>query len=325
MSTKRVAVLCSGGDAPGMNAAVRAVVRCTLAAGWQAIGIERGYQGLLDRQLRELDHRSVSGIIHRGGTVLKTSRSSEFRTEKGLRKAAEILREHHIDALVVIGGNGSCRGLIELAGHWDGQTIALPGTIDNDLNGTDYTIGYDTAINVALEALDRLRDTAESLERAFLVEVMGRDSGFNALDVALAAGAEHALIPEAPIALERVLQDILAARRRGKTSIIIVVAEGYPPRGVAEVAKYLAEHDDPHNYRVCVLGHIQRGGPPTARDRLLATRLGAGAVEAIKNGASGVLVGEIANRLALTPLQDAVNIKKPATAELLELLGTLAS
>lgn len=324
MASRRVAVLCSGGDAPGMNAAVRAVVRSGLDRGWEMVGIERGYQGLLERRFHLLTHRSVSGIIHRGGTVLKTSRSRLFRTEEGLARAAQVLGEFRIDALVVIGGNGSCRGLLDLARHWGGQSVALPGTIDNDLNGTDYTIGYDTAINVALEALDRLRDTAESLERTFLVEVMGRDSGFNALDVALAAGAEQALIPEAPVPLEQVLEKVREARKRGKTSNIIVVAEGYPPDGVAAVARYLAEHDSPENFRVCVLGHVQRGGAPTARDRLLATRLGSHAIAALEQGANGVLVGEIAGRLTLTPLQIAVDIKKPAATELLEILDVLS-
>ncbi len=324
MSRKTIAVLCSGGDAPGMNAAVRSVVRAALARGWHVLGVERGYQGLLEERLNIMTHRSVSGIIHRGGTVLKTSRSRRFRTPEGVKRAAEVLREYKISALVVIGGNGSCRGLLDLSEHWNGQTIALPGTIDNDLNGTDYTIGYDTAVNVALEAIDRLRDTAESLERTFIVEVMGRDSGFNALDVALAAGAEQALIPEVPVSLGDVLANVQAARAKGKTSNILVVAEGFPPGGAASVARYLTEHDNPDFYRLCVLGHVQRGGAPTAKDRLLATRLGAAAVEALDQGASGVLVGEIAGRSTQTPLRQAVDVRKPAATELLDLLDILS-
>ena len=268
--------------------------------------------------------RSVSGIIHRGGTVLKTSRSRRFRTEEGLRAAADALRSRGVQALVAIGGNGTSRGAIELQRYWDGQVLVLPGTIDNDLNGTDYTIGYDTAVNVALDAIDRLRDTAESLERTFIVEVMGRDSGFNALDVAVAAGAELALIPEAPMSLQQAYEQIRRAHERGKTSCIVVVAEGHPPGDGRAVAEYFASQDDPDNYRLCVLGHIQRGGAPTARDRTLATRLGGYAVRALEEGATGMLVGVINERCTLTPLEEAVDVKKEPNRELLRLLEATA-
>jgi len=322
--SKRIALLCSGGDAPGMNAAVRAVVRTAIGRGWEVLGIERGYKGLIEQAFCMLTLRSVSGIIHRGGTVLKTSRSRRFRTPEGLEVAAETLRSRGIDALIAIGGNGTARGAIELGRIWPGQILLLPGTIDNDLNGTDYTIGYDTAVNVALEAIDRLRDTAESLERTFVVEVMGRDSGFNALDVALAAGAELVLVPEAPMPLQQAYEAIRTAHERGKTSCIVVVAEGHPLGDGRAVAEYFAQQDGPENYRLCVLGHIQRGGPPTARDRLLATRLGGYAVEALAEGATGMLVGEIHGRCQLTPLHEAVQVKKSPQIELLQLLAATA-
>ncbi len=321
---KRLAVLCSGGDAPGMNAAVRAVVRTGIGQGWEVLGVERGYAGLIERLFCVLTLRSVSGIVHRGGTILKTSRCRRFRTPEGLRAAADALRAHRIDALVAIGGNGTARGAIELQRYWDGHVLVLPGTIDNDLAGTDYTIGYDTAVNVALEAIDRLRDTAEALDRTFIVEVMGRDSGFNALDVAIAAGAELALIPEAPKSPAEAFAEIRRAHERGKTSCIVVVAEGHPHGDGRAIAEYFASQDKPDNYRLCVLGHVQRGGPPTARDRILATRLGGYAVRALEQDATGMLVGEVNGNCTLTPLTEAVNTKKKPRHELLQLLEATA-
>jgi 6-phosphofructokinase 1 len=323
MAHLRFAVLTSGGDAPGMNAALRGVVREAHSLGHVVLGVQRGYYGLLQEELHPLGPRDVSNILQRGGTFLRTSRCPEFAREEGQIRAAETLRAHAVDALIVIGGNGSLSGAMALAQHWDGQIIGLPGTIDNDLYGTDETIGYDTAVTTALEAIDKIRDTAESHERYFLVEVMGRDAGFIALQVALGGGAEEVLVPEETPDLPAMLARLHKGKRSGKTSSIIVVAEGAYPGGATAVAEALSELDG-GDYRVTVLGHIQRGGTPTARERILATRLGAHAVRAAVEGETGKMVGISGGELVLVPFTDAVGKKKDLDRELLALARRLA-
>lgn len=323
MAHLRFAVLTSGGDAPGMNAALRGVVREACSLGHVVLGVQRGYYGLLQEDLHPLGPRDVSNILQRGGTVLRTSRCPEFATPEGLQKAAETLRAHSVDALIAIGGNGTLTGALRLAEFWDGQILGLPGTIDNDLYGTDETIGYDTAVTTALEAIDKIRDTAESHERYFLVEVMGRDAGFIALQVALGGGAEEVLVPEEAPDFAAMRDRLHKGRRAGKTSSIIVVAEGAYPGGAAAVAEEMRKltGDD---YRVSVLGHMQRGGSPASRDRLLATRLGAYAVRAAMAGETGKMVGEAGGSLVLVPFADAVGKKKDLDRDLLALARRLA-
>ena len=304
---KRIGVLTSGGDAPGMNAAIRSVVRYGVHHKLEVIGIFRGYAGLINGDLKPLDHRSVSGIINRGGTILETARCDEFLTEEGRRKAVEVLKRNKIDALVVIGGDGTYRGAIQLWDKWHIPCVGVPATIDNDLNGTDITIGADTAINTALEAIDKIRDTATSMKRIFVVEVMGRDSGFIAVNVALAGGAEEVLIPESSYDVEEMCQDIVEGNRRGKNSWIIIVAEGAAKAD--KVAEKITEITGLET-RVTVLGHIQRGGAPTARDRILATRLGATAVNLILNNEFEKAVGIKDNRINAVDLHRAVEEKE---------------
>ncbi len=284
---KRIGVLTSGGDAPGMNAAIRSVARYGLHHKLEVIGILRGYAGLVDEEMKPLDHRSVAGIINRGGTILGSARCDEFVTEEGQRHAVELLKRNKVDALVVIGGDGTYRGAIELWERWHIPCVGVPGTIDNDLNGTDITIGTDTAINTALEAIDKIQDSATSMERIFVVEVMGRECGYIAIQVALAAGAEEVLVPELGYDLEEMLRDIEEGRRRGKFSWIIVVAEG-AAKG-EDIAKKITELTGSET-KADILGHIQRGGNPTARDRILATCLGAAAVDLILKNEFGKVV-----------------------------------
>ncbi len=304
---KRIGVLTSGGDAPGMNAAIRSVVRYGVHHKLEVIGIFRGYAGLINGDLKPLDHRSVSGIINRGGTILETARCDEFLTESGQLKAVEVLKRNKIDALVVIGGDGTYRGAIQLWDKWHIPCVGVPATIDNDLNGTDITIGADTAINTALEAIDKIRDTATSMKRIFVVEVMGRDSGFIAVNVALAGGAEEVLIPESSYDVGEMCQDIVEGNRKGKNSWIIVVAEGAAKAD--KVAEKITEMTGLET-RVTVLGHIQRGGAPTARDRILATRLGATAVNLILNNEFGKAVGVQDGRINAVDLHRAVEEKE---------------
>lgn len=304
---KRIGVLTSGGDAPGMNAAIRSVVRYGVHHKLEVIGIFRGYAGLINEDLKPLDHRSVSGIINRGGTILETARCGEFLTEEGQRKAVEVLKRNKIDALVVIGGEGTYRGAIQLWERWHIPCVGVPATIDNDLNGTDIAIGADTAINTALEATDKIRDTATSMERIFVVEVMGRDSGFIAIHVALAGGAEDVLVPELKYDLEEMYLDIIEGNRKGKISWIIIVAEGAAKAD--KVAEKITEITGLET-RVVVLGHIQRGGNPTARDRILAARFGAAAVDLILNDEFGKAVGVQDGRINAVDLHLAVEEKK---------------
>lgn len=322
---KAIAVLTSGGDAPGMNAAIRAVVRLAVAEGLTVYGAERGYQGLINNNLIEMKSRSVSNIIQQGGTILRTARSEEFRTAEGLKKAADNLTAKGIAGLVGIGGDGTFHGLLDLAEVWPGQVIGVPGTIDNDLYGTDYTIGFDTAINTALESIDRIRDTAESHDRFFLVEVMGRWAGYIALDVTIAGGAEYLILPESDAAVEEIAHLLNAGRQRGKATGIVIVSERGKEGGVYEIAQHL-ERLSNCKYRVTILGHIQRGGSPTARDRILATKLGGYAVRAMLDGDTAVMAGEQAGNLVTVPLEETWTRKKdkPLDPFLLEIIPILA-
>ena len=323
-SHKRLAILTSGGDAPGMNAAVRAVVRIAAFREITTLGVLKGFQGLIDNEFMELGSRSVSNIIQRGGTILKTSRSRKFETPRGLKQAALHLQDQEIDGLVVIGGNGTYRGAHDLTKFWKGQILGLPGTIDNDIYGADFTIGYDTAVNTALEAIDKIRDTADAHERFFLIEVMGRHAGFIALDVGIGGGAEEVLIPETQSNIKEICRRLCAGKERGKTSSIMVVAEGEKQGGAFQIAEKLKKLS--HNeYRVVVLGHLQRGGSPTAADRLLATELGAFAVEQFLKGKSGVALGKVGSKLILTPFLTAAKKKKNLNRHLLKLISQLAT
>jgi 6-phosphofructokinase 1 len=300
---KSIGVLTSGGDAPGMNACIRAVVRTAAHYGIDTVGYLFGYRGVVTGESRLLDGRSVSNIIQRGGTIIGSSRCAEFETEDGLRRAAGNLCRAAIDALIIIGGDGSLRGASALMRHWQGQVIGIPGTIDNDLGGTDWTIGYFTALDTALEAIDRIRDTAEAFDRVFLVEVMGRMAGDIALGVGIAGGAEEVLVPETPSPIDAVARRIHEAKARGKLSYIIIVAEGFCDGGANEVARRLAEMTS-LSCHTCVLGHTQRGGSPVAQDRILGIRLGVHAVEVAREGSTGVMVGIVNEKLALTRFED---------------------
>jgi len=315
-----------------MNACTRAVVRAAVSRGHEVVGILRGYQGLLEEDFfRQADGeplmrlRSVSNIGKLGGTVLGTSRSAEFRTEAGVCKAAAILEKHRIDALIPIGGDGTFHGAVELSRQWPGQIVGCPGTIDNDLLGTDFTIGFSTAVHTAVEALDKLRDTAESHERMFLVEVMGRHSGFLALYTALAGGAEVVAIPETPTRVPEIIERLKTLKARGKKSIMVVVAEGDEFGGAVKLDAELRKAGCPFETRAMQLGHIQRGGAPTPDDRILATKLGDFAVRALDGGATGVMAGEVRGELVLTPLPETFAAHKAVPEQLLELLRTMAS
>lgn len=320
---KRIGLLTSGGDAPGMNACIRAVVRTALARGIEVMGIKRGYEGLINDDIKKMERISVSNIIHLGGTILGTSRCEEFKTKEGRKKAFENMEKHKIDALVVIGGDGSFRGAKEFSDETDVITMGIPGSIDNDIYGTDYTIGFDTALNTALDAVDRIRDTATSHERVFYVEVMGRLSGFIALESAIAGGAETVIIPETKTSIAEISHLIESSYKKGKRSIIIIVAEGDETGNAFQIAKKVYDRTK-IDYRVCVLGHIQRGGRPTARDRILATKLGYYAVEGLIEGERNVMVGEVKGEIAFTPFAEVTQKKKTLDAKLsylVELLG----
>jgi 6-phosphofructokinase 1 len=320
----KIAVLTSGGDAPGMNAAIRAVVRTALHNGSEVMGIRDGYNGLVYSNFEPLNRGSVANIIQRGGTILGTARSDEFQTEQGMSKAKKLLSDHEVNALIVIGGDGTMRGAHEFASKFDVNILGLPGTIDNDLYGTDFTIGFDTAVNNALEAVDRIRDTAASLERLFFIEVMGRYSGFIGLAVALAGGAEEVIIPETQTDVNALADKINQNIKRGKKSNIVIVSEGDEAGNaftIAEKVKNCINED----YRVAVLGYIQRGGTPTANDRLLASKLAFSAVEAALQGKFGCMIGEINKNIVYTPFQDTYRKKKkldPEFHRMIEILGT---
>jgi 6-phosphofructokinase 1 len=321
---KRIGVLTSGGDGPGFNPCVRAVVRTAISHGVSVMGIKHGYSGLISGEIDEMDARSVGGILGRGGTILGTARSEEFRTERGRLMAMRKLNEYGIEGLVVIGGDGSFRGAMKLCDEFDFPTVGVPGTIDNDICGTDMSIGVDTALNTVLDAIDKIRDTASSHQRAFLIEVMGRDCGYLALMSGIAGGAEMILIPEFEITLEEVADALKNAYLRGKAHCIIVVAEGYKP-GVDAVAEYLLARRQELGFgvRTTVLGHVQRGGSPTAFERLLATRLGVASVEALLSGEKTVMVGLIGSKVVLTPLAEIVSKPKLLDLDLYQMAKSL--
>ena len=321
---KRIAVLTSGGDAPGMNAAIRAVTRCALDQGWEVFGVRRGFEGLIEGCFDALEARSVGGIIQKGGTILGSARSGEFKTEAGRRKAVRALHQQDVDALVVIGGNGSQAGADSLA-QLGFPVVGVASTIDNDLCGSDTTIGVDTALNIALESIDRLKITASSHQRAFLVEVMGRKCGYLALMAAIAGGAEVVVIPEIETTPEHVAGELSRAYERGKAHALAVVAEGARLNAEA-LAAYFREHQARIGFdlRVTSLGYVQRGGAPTAYDRLLGTRLGAGAVAALARGEYAVLVGMQQGRVTTTPLAEIVGRQKPIDPDLFALAEVLS-
>ncbi|AVI51702.1 6-phosphofructokinase [Pukyongia salina] len=304
---KRVAVLTSGGDAPGMNAAIRAVVRSCAYHNLECVGIYRGLQGLIEGDFELLGPRSVKNIINRGGTFLKSARSQEFRTKEGRQKAYDHLKNAKIDAMVVIGGDGTFTGANIFINEFDFPIVGLPGTIDNDINGTDFTIGYDTALNTVVEAIDKIRDTANSHNRLFLVEVMGRDAGDIALNAGIGAGAEEILIPEENMGKDRLISSLKRSKKSGKSSSIVVVAEGDQiGKNILGLADYIRKHLDEYEVKVTVLGHIQRGGSPSCYDRVLASRLGVGAIDALLDGQQGVMIGISHNKIVRVPFEEAI-------------------
>lgn len=316
----------SGGDAPGMNACVRAIVRTALAHDLEVIGIRRGYAGMIEADFVEMDGRSVSNIVQKGGTILKSARSERFRTPEGRAEAAEKLHDAGIEALIGVGGDGTFRGAALLFDEHGVTTVGCPGTIDNDLFGTDETIGFDTALNTAIENIDRIRDTADAHDRLFLVEVMGRDAGFIALNCGIGGGAEMVLVPETFTEMNDIKTRILSLMTAQSRSSIVVVAEGDEHGGAQTIEAALREDDafSDIDLRICILGHVQRGGAPTARDRVLASRLGAEAVEALIEGHENVMVGLVNNETKLTPLRNVWSRKKNINYELLRLTQLLS-
>ncbi len=323
---QNIAVMTSGGDAPGMNAAIRAVIRTAVFYKLEPYGIYRGYEGMIDGDIERFNARKVSNIINRGGTILKTARSKEFRTVEGRKKAYDQLVKHNIDALIVIGGDGSFTGATIFAEEFNFPVIGIPGTIDNDIFGTDFTIGFDTASNTATEAIDKIRDTASSHNRLFFIEVMGRNAGFLALYSGIAGGAEEILIPEENIGIDKLVESLRRSKRAGKTSSIVVVAEGdQTGKNVFELAKYVEENLKEYESRVVIVGHIQRGGCPTTFDRVLASRLGVRAVEVLLDGQNNVMVGLKNNVVQLTPLKDAIKLTRRINKEMLSISEILTT
>jgi len=315
---EKIGVLTSGGDAPGMNAAIRAVVRACAYYNIECVGVYRGYQGLIEGDFKVLTARNVSNIINRGGTILKSARSKDFRTKEGREKAYKEVKKAEIDALVLIGGDGTFTGGMVFNQEFTLPCIGIPGTIDNDIFGTNFTIGYDTALNTVVGVIDKIRDTASSHNRLFFVEVMGRDAGFIALNAGVGAGAEEILIPEEDLGLERLLESLKRTKRSGKSSSIVVVSEGDKiGKNVFELADYVEENMPQYEVRVSVLGHMQRGGSPSCFDRVLATRLGVKAVELLLDGKSNLMVGLINNRVETTDLDHAVKGYHEINKELL--------
>jgi 6-phosphofructokinase 1 len=304
---KKIAVMTSGGDAPGMNAAIRSVIRAASYYKLESVGIYRGYQGLIEGDIENMTARSAHHLVQKGGTALKTARSKEFMTKEGRKKAYDNLIKYGIDAMVVIGGDGSFTGAMVFNSEFNFPIIGIPGTIDNDIFGTDFTIGYDTALNTAIECIDKIRDTASSHNRLFFVEVMGRDAGHIALNAGIGAGAEEILIPEEDMGIDRLLVTLEKSRRSGKTSSLVVVAEGDKTgENVFELAKYVEENLPQYDVRVSVLGHMQRGGAPSCFDRVLASRMGVHAVELLIDGQSNVMVGLQNGKMTTTVLENAI-------------------
>lgn len=321
---KNIGVLTSGGDAPGMNAAVRAVVRSAAYHSIKCVGIYQGYQGLIDDKVKVMNARSVNNIINKGGTILKSARCLEFRTKEGRQAAYKTIEKHQIDALVVIGGDGSFTGAMIFQEEFKLPVIGIPGTIDNDIFGTSHTIGYDTALNTVIEAIDKIRDTAISHNRLFFVEVMGRDAGHIALNAGIGAGAEEVLIPEENLGLERLLDSLKRSEKSGKSSSIVVVAEGDKTgRNVFEIAEYVEKNMPYYDVRVSVLGHMQRGGSPSCFDRVLASRMGVYAVESLLEGKSNVMVGVKNEQMILSPLEKAIKGKSEINRDLIRVSDIL--
>lgn len=314
----------SGGDAPGMNACIRAVTRSAIYNGMRVMGIYRGYEGLINGEIKELTTESVSNTIQRGGTFLKTARSQEFTTVEGRKKAYEQLQNFGIDALIVIGGNGSLAGAQALAKEYDFPVIGLPGTIDNDLYGTDSTIGYDTALNTIVECVDKIRDTATSHDRIFFVEVMGRDAGFLAQNSAIASGAEAAIIPEDQTDVDQLANFISRGFRKSKNSSIVIVSESKKDGGALYYADRVRREYPEYDVRVTILGHLQRGGTPTAYDRILASRLGHASIEALKEGQRNVMVGIRDDEIVYIPIDRAIKKDKPINQDLIDVLAVLS-
>ena len=322
---KKIGVLTSGGDAPGMNAAIRAVVRSCAYHELECVGVFRGYEGLIEGDFRALDARSVKNIINRGGTFLKSARSKGFFTKEGRQKAYDNLKKAGIDALVVIGGDGTFTGAIVFNEEYDFPIVGIPGTIDNDINGTDYTIGYDTALNTVVEAIDKIRDTANSHNRLFLVEVMGRDAGDIALNAGIGAGAEEILIPEQNMGKERLIESLKRSKKSGKSSSIIVVSEGGQiGKNIFGLAKYIEENLEDYEVRVTVLGHIQRGGSPSCFDRVLASRMGVGAIDALLNNEHNVMICVVHNKIKSVAFSEALKGENKLDLELIRVADIIS-
>ena len=323
---KTIAMLTSGGDAPGMNACIRAITRSAIYNKMKVIAVYRGYEGLINEEFKEFTSSSVSNTIQRGGTILKTARSEAFMTPEGRKKAYENMLKHHIDALIVIGGNGSLTGAQLFAREYDIPIIGLPGTIDNDLYGTDHTIGYDTALNTIVECVDKIRDTANSHDRIFFIEVMGRDAGFLAQNSAIASGAEAAIIPEGKTDVDQLAEFIGRGMRKSKNSSIVLVSEAQKDGlgGAMYYAERVRKEYPQYDVRVTILGHLQRGGTPSAYDRILASRLGYASIEALLEGQRNVMVGIQNDEIVYVPIQRAVKMDKPINKELINVLSVLS-
>ncbi len=323
---KKIGVLTSGGDSPGMNAAIRSVVRTCAFHNIQCVGIYRGYQGLIEGDFKEMGPRSVNNIVNKGGTILKSARSKDFMAVEGRQKAYENLRKHEVNGLVLIGGDGTFTGAEIFNKEYNFPVMGIPGTIDNDIFGTSHTLGYDTALNTVVECIDKIRDTASSHNRLFFVEVMGRDAGHIALNAGIGAGAEEILIPEEDLGLERLLESLKKSKESGKSSSIVVVAEGDKMgKNVFELKDYVEEHLPEYDVRVSVLGHMQRGGAPSCFDRVLASRLGVKAVESLLEGKSNYMVGIMQDKIELTPLEQAIKGHYPIDRELLRVSDIMST
>ncbi|WP_142785942.1 6-phosphofructokinase [Changchengzhania lutea] len=323
---KKIGVLTSGGDSPGMNAAIRSVVRTCAYHKIECVGIYRGYEGLMEGDFKEMDARSVRGILNKGGTILKSARSDGFRTKEGRQQAFDMLNEANVDALVTIGGDGTFTGAMIFKQEFDFPVMGIPGTIDNDIVGTSHTLGFDTALNTVVDAIDKIRDTASSHNRLFFIEVMGRDVGHIALNVGVAGGAEEILIPEEDLGLDRLVESLNKSKKSGKTSSIVIVAEGDKiGKNIFELKDYVDENMLGYDVRVSVLGHMQRGGSPSCFDRVLASRMGVKAVESLMEGKTNFMVGLINGKMELTPLENAIKGKAKINLELLRVSDIMST
>jgi|TARA_B110000967_G_C18826821_1_gene531836 6-phosphofructokinase 1 len=323
---KKIAVLTSGGDSPGMNAAIRSVVRTCAYHHIDCVGVYRGYEGLMEGDFESFDARSVKSIINKGGTILKSARSLEFKTKEGRQKAFDKLQEEKVNGLVVIGGDGTFTGAMIFNQEFNFPIIGIPGTIDNDIFGTSHTLGFDTALNTVVDAIDKIRDTASSHNRLFFIEVMGRDVGHIALNVGIAGGAEEILIPEEDLGLDRLVESLNRSRKSGKSSSIVVVAEGDKiGKNIFELKDYVDENMEGYDVRVSVLGHMQRGGSPSCFDRVLASRMGVKAVESLLEGQTNYMVGLLNNKIELTPLENAIKGKSKINLELLRVSDIMST